>query len=96
MHPTSRLLITSLLLMTPPTLASAACGSGQNWAGCQGYGAINKNSGEVYRAQPYHYAQPYHGGEVAPGTSVSGWRGNTGTKAFEQGCAWVNGRRECR
>jgi hypothetical protein len=88
----SRLIIALFLLLAAQQANAAECGSTANRAGCagpNGAATYNKNTGAV------HTAQPSHSNEVAPGTNVQGRRGNSATKAVEQGCAFVNGKRVC-
>jgi hypothetical protein len=85
--------LTALLLLLAAHQANAVeCGSTMNRAGCvgpNGAATYNKNSGQV------HTARPYYPNQVAPGTHVQGWRGNSATKAVQPGCAYVNDRRVC-
>jgi len=94
--------IIALCLLLAARDANAACESTANRAGCttpngavgvgpNGAATYNKNTGEVHTTQP----NGYHSNEVAPGTHVQGARGNTATKAVQQGCAFVNGKRVC-
>jgi hypothetical protein len=81
--------------------AHAECGSTANRAGCttpsgavgvgpNGAASYNRNTGAVHTTRPN-----YHANQVAPGTSVQGRRGNSATKAVQEGCAFVNGKRVC-
>ena len=100
----SRLIIALFLLMAVAQAANAAeCGSTANRAGCttpngaagvgpNGAATYNKNTGAIHTTQPY---KNDYSNQVAPGTSVQGQRGNSATKAVEQGCAFVNGKRVC-
>jgi hypothetical protein len=97
-----RLVLAAGLILGAATPAFAGrCANGQNFAGCAGggEGAIyNKNTGAYHSGSNTmggYYHRPGYG-NVAPGTSVEGRYGNSATKAFQQGCAWVDGRRECR
>jgi len=96
-----RLIALCLLLAT--SAAHAECGSTAYRAGCNtqngavvvgpnGASTYNKNTGQVHTTQPDNY---YHSNQVAPGTNVQGWRDNSVTKALQQGCAWVNGKKVC-
>jgi hypothetical protein len=79
------------LLIGAPSVAEAGCGQTANYAGCSGQngaGVYNKNSGAVHGGQYNTYHRP------APGTSASGWRGNSATKGVGT-CNWVNGQRYC-
>jgi hypothetical protein len=97
----SRMIIALFLLLAAQE-ANAACGSTASRAGCttpngvvgvgpNGAATYNKNNGELHTTQ----TNKYHSDNVAPGTNVQGWRGNSATKAFQQGCAWVNGKKVC-
>src|SRR4051794_18867960 len=89
-----RLIIALCLLLTAQE-ANAACGSTANRAGCttsNGAATYNKNTGEVHSTQSN---SSYQSNQVAPGTSEQGRRGNSATKAVQQGCAFVNGKRVC-
>ncbi|MFO1056963.1 MAG: hypothetical protein U1E53_08345 [Dongiaceae bacterium] len=96
-------LATSLLLTAGAVSMAQAveCKQGQNRAGCvgangavyagpNGAGAAGKNG--VYTTNQGN-SDAYH--PPAPGTSVTGARGNTATKAWQSGCVWVNGQRKC-
>ena len=88
----SRIVVTLVLVVAAQQAGAVECGSTVNRAGCvgpNGAAGYNKNTGQV------HTAQPYHPNEVAPGTHVHGWRGNSATKAVQPGCAYVNRRRVC-
>jgi hypothetical protein len=90
----SRLIIALFLLLAAQE-ANAGCGSTANRAGCttaNGAATYNKNTGEVRTTQSNNY---YRANQDAPGTTVQGRRGNTATKALQQGCAWVNGKKVC-
>jgi len=98
----SRLIIALFLLLVAQE-ANAGCGSTAYRAGCttpngavgvgpNGAATYNKNTGEVHSTQSN---DPYHSNQVAPGTNVQGWRGNSATKSLQQGCAWVNGKKVC-
>ena len=95
--------IIALFLLSAAQQANAACGSTANRAGCttpngavgvgpNGAASHNRNTGQVHTTQSNNY---YHSNQVAPGTNVQGARGNSATKAVQQGCAYVNGRRVC-
>ena len=99
----SRFIIALFVLLAAAQAANAECGSTANRAGCttpngavgvgpNGAATYNKNTGTVHTTQPN---SNYHSNQVAPGTNVQGRRGNSATKAVEQGCAFVNGRRVC-
>jgi hypothetical protein len=94
----SRFILPLVLLLAVAQHANAACGSTAYRAGCttpngavgvgpNGATTYNKNTGQVHTYS--------HSSQVAPGTTVQGARGNTATKAVQQGCAFVNGRRVC-
>jgi hypothetical protein len=97
----SRFIIVLVLLLGASQEANAECGSTANRAGCttpngavgvgsSGAATYNKNSGEVHTSQSNANSD-----QVAPGTKAQGRRGNSATKAVEQGCAFVNGKRVC-
>jgi hypothetical protein len=89
-------LIVALCLLLAAQEANAACRSTGNRAGCttpNGAATYNKNTGEVHRTQSDNDDRS---NQVAPGTSKEGRRGNSATKAAQQGCAFVNGERVCR
>jgi len=91
----SRFIIALFLLLAAQEANAAECGATANRAGCvgaNGAATYNKNTGEVHSAQPN---DSYHSNQVAPGTNVQGERGNSATKAVQQGCAFVNGKRVC-
>ena len=99
----SRFIIVLVLLLGAAQEANAECGSTANRAGCttpngavgvgpNGAATYNKNTGEAHTTQSSNYS---HSNQVAPGTNVQGRRGNSATKAVEQGCAFVNGKRVC-
>jgi hypothetical protein len=83
--------------------ANAGCGSTAYRAGCttpngavrvgpNGAATYNKNNGELHTTQTN---STNRSNDVAAGTNVQGSRGNSATKAFQQGCAWVNGKKVC-
>jgi hypothetical protein len=95
--------IIALFLILAAQDANAECGSTANRAGCitpngavgvgpNGAATHNKNTGETHTAQANGQ---YHSNQVAPGTNVQGRHGNSATKALQQGCAFVNGKRVC-
>jgi hypothetical protein len=99
----SRFIIALFLLLAAQEANAAECGSTANRAGCttpngavdvgpNGAATYNKNTGAVHTAQPTTLS---HSNQVAPGTNVQGVRGNSATKAVQQGCAFVNGKRVC-
>jgi hypothetical protein len=93
----SRFLIALILLLAAQQATAAECGSTANRAGCvgpNGAATYNKNTGTAHTAQSSG-ARSSNLGQVAPGTSVQGRRGNTATKGLEQGCGFVNGKRVC-
>jgi hypothetical protein len=108
----NRLIVSVCLLFATAPAAFASCGQTANFAGCSGTNgtatynknsgaghSYNRNTGQYHSSQSGSYYHPPQGGyyhRVAPGTSATGWRGNSATKAFQQGCAYVNGHRECR
>ena len=80
------------MLLAMPMAHAASCANGVYRAGCvgpNGAATYNKNTGQA------HTARSYNSNSVAPGTHVQGYRGNSATKAMQQGCAWVNGRKVC-
>jgi hypothetical protein len=92
--------IIALCLLLATSVAHAGCGSTANHAGCNtqngaivvgpnGASTYNKNNGDI------HTTNGTSSSAVAPGANVQGWRGNSATKALEQGCAWVNGKKVC-
>ena len=88
----SRIVAALVLVLVAQQAGAVECGSTANRAGCvgpNGAAGYNKNTGQV------HTATPSPTNEVAPGTHVQGWRGNSATKAVQPGCAYVNGRRVC-
>jgi hypothetical protein len=93
-----RFIVLCLLLVS--SAAHAECGSTAFRSGCNtqngavvvgpnGVSTYNKNTGDV------HTTNGNTNSAVTPGTSVQGWRGNSATKGFQQGCAWVNGKKVC-
>lgn len=78
---------TALILTAAPALA-IQCAKGVYRAGCAGPNG-------VVVAGP-RGAAAVRTNQVRPGTSVTGARGNTATKAIALGCAFVNGQRICR
>jgi hypothetical protein len=98
----SRLIIALFLLLIAQE-ANAGCGSTAYRAGCttpngavrvgpNGAATYNKNNGELHTTQTNGTNRS---NDVAAGTNVQGSRGNSATKAFQQGCAWVNGKKVC-
>ena len=87
--------IIALFLLFAAQQANAECGSTANRASCvgpNGAATYNKNTGQTHTTQSNTY---HRSNQVTPGTNVQGSRGNSATKAVQQGCAWVNGRRVC-
>ena len=95
--------IIALFLLFAAQQANAECGSTPNRAGCttpngavgvgpNGAATYNKNTGQTHTTQSNTY---HRSNQVTPGTNVQGSGGNSATKAVQQGCAWVNGRRVC-
>jgi hypothetical protein len=94
--------IIALFLLLAAQEAQADCTRGVYRAGCttpngavmagpNGAAAVNQNG--MHTTQQYDY---YHApNTIAPGTNATGWRGNSATKAVQQGCAFVNGKRVC-
>jgi len=82
-----------LLAGTIPIAHAVECAAGVVRAGCAG------PNGAVV-AGPRGAAAGTHGMRIrsAPqaGTTATGARGNTATKAVQSGCAFVNGERVCR
>ncbi len=100
----SRIVVALLLLLGAAQTAHAECASTGSRAGCttangvvgvgpNGAASYNKNTGQTHSSHPRTAYQTTH---VAPGTSAEGERGNHATKAVQQGCAFVNGRRVCQ
>jgi hypothetical protein len=98
-----RFIIALFLLLAAQEANAAECGSTAYRAGCttpngavgvgpNGAATYNKNTGAVHTTQPNN---SYHSTQVTPGTNVQGRRGNSATKAMQQGCAFVNGKRVC-
>jgi hypothetical protein len=86
-------ILATLFLLFAAQQAYAECGSTANRAGCvgpNGAAVYNKNTGQVHTASPSNYNN-----SIAPGTHAQGYGGNSATKAVQQGCAWVNGRKVC-
>lgn len=76
-----------LVLLALPAAHAATCANGAYHAGCvgpNGAASVNKTTGQTHST-----TAPY------AGTSATGVRGNTATKAVQPGCAYVNGRRVC-
>ena len=91
----SRIILALLLLVAAQAANAAECGSTANRAGCvgpNGAATYNKNNGELHTTQTN---STNRSNDVAAGTNVQGSRGNSATKAFQQGCAWVNGKKVC-
>jgi hypothetical protein len=95
--------IIALFLLLAAQQANAKCGSTANHAGCttpngavgvgpNGAATVNKNTGQVHTTEPNNYS---HSNLVTPGANVQGSGGNNATKAVQQGCAYVNGKRVC-
>lgn len=88
------LVIVALLAGAIPTAQAFECARGVVRAGCAGpngavvagpRGAAAVGTNRVYTRSV-----------VRPGTTATGVRGNTATKAVAPGCAFVNGQRVCR
>ena len=79
----------ALLLAAIGSTANAGCAAGPNRAGCAG------PNGAVVAGPNGVHGPTYHSTSVAAGSSVTGYHGNTATKAVQNGCAWVNGKRVC-
>ena len=77
-----------LLAGAIPTAQAVECARGVVRAGCAG------PNGAVV-AGPRGAAATTRSA-VRPGTTATGVRGNTATKAVQPGCAFVNGQRVCR
>jgi hypothetical protein len=70
-----------------PTARAVECAKGVVRAGCAGpNGAVVAGPNGVHTTKS----------APRPGTTATGARGNTATKAVEPGCAFVNGQRVCR
>jgi hypothetical protein len=76
-----------LLAGAIPTAQAVECARGVVRAGCAG------PNGAVV-AGP-HGTAALGRSAVRPGTTATGARGNTATKAVQPGCAFVNGQRVC-
>ena len=96
MKPTLFAVATVLLLLAGviPTAHAVECAAGVVRAGCagpngavvggpRGAAAAGTNGMRIKSASP-------------AGTTATGARGNTATKAVQSGCAFVNGERVCR
>ena len=96
MKPTLFAVATVLLLLAGviPTAHAVECAAGVARAGCagpngavvagpRGAAAAGTNGMRIKSASP-------------AGTTATGARGNTATKAVQSGCAFVNGERVCR
>jgi hypothetical protein len=83
-----------LLAGVIPTAHAVECAAGVVRAGCAG-----PNGAVVAGPRGAAVAGP-HGVRMRStpqaGTTVTGARGNTATKAMQSGCAFVNGQRVCR
>ena len=83
-----------LLAGTIPIAHAVECAAGVVRAGCAG------PNGAVVAGPRGAAAAGTHGMRIrsAPqaGTTATGARGNTATKAVQSGCAFVNGERVCR
>ena len=96
MKPTLFAVVTVLLLLTGviPTAHAVECAAGVVRAGCAG------PNGAVVAGPRGAAAAGTNGMRMklaAPaGTTATGARGNTATKAVAPGCAFVNGQRVCR
>ena len=78
-----------LVLLAVPATQAATCAKGAYHAGCvgpNGAASVNKTTGQTHSTTS---------GAPSAGTSATGARGNTATKAVQPGCAYVNGRRVC-
>ena len=86
--------ILPLLAAVIPTAQAVECAAGVVRAGCAG------PNGAVVAGPRGAAAVGTNGMRMrsAPraGTTVTGARGNTATKAVQSGCAFVNGQRVCR
>src|SRR6266404_5313021 len=77
-----------------PTAHAVECAAGVVRAGCAGpNGAVVAGPRGAAAAGPngVHTTKPV----PRPGTTATGARGNTATKAVQPGCAFVNGERVC-
>ena len=96
MKPTLFAVVTVLLLLAGviPTAHAVECAAGVVRAGCAG------PNGAVVAGPRGAAAAGTNGMRMksaAPaGTTATGARGNTATKAVQSGCAFVNGQRVCR
>lgn len=82
---------TAMLAATWVPAQAAQCARGVYRAGC-----VGPNGAIVAGPRGVATARTYGASQIRPGTSVTGVRGNTATKALAPGCAWVNGQRVCR
>jgi hypothetical protein len=86
--------ILPLLAGAIPTAHAVECAAGVVRAGCAG------PNGAVVAGPRGAVAAGTNGvrtrSAVRPGTTATGARGNTATKAVQPGCAFVNGQRVCR
>ena len=95
MKPTLFAVATVLLLLAGvmPTAHAVECAAGVVRAGCAGpNGAVVGLRGAAAAGTNGMHMRS------APraGTTATGARGNTATKAVQSGCAFVNGQRVCR
>jgi hypothetical protein len=72
---------------------AARCASGANGAACAGPNGAVARGNNGGRAATTNNNVVHTNAQA--GTSVTGARGNTATKALAPGCAWVNGQRVC-
>ena len=86
-------IVLSLLAGAIPTAQAVECAKGVVRAGCAG------PNGAVVAGPRGAAAAGTNGvhtrSAVRPGTTATGARGNTATKAVAPGCAFVNGQRVC-
>jgi hypothetical protein len=86
-------IVLPLLAGAIPTAQAVECAKGVVRAGCAG------PNGAVVAGPRGAAAAGTNGvhtrSAVRPGTSATGARGNTATKAVAPGCAFVNGQRVC-
>jgi hypothetical protein len=81
-------IVLPLLAGVVPTAQAVECAAGVVRAGCAGPNGVVVAGprGTAVRGRS----------AVRPGTTATGARGNTATKAVQPGCAFVNGQRVCR
>jgi hypothetical protein len=87
-------IVLPLLAGAIPSAEAVECARGVVRAGCVGpNGAVVAGP---RGAAPAGTHWVHTRSAVRPGTTATGLRGNTATKAMAPGCAFVNGQRVCR